>query len=50
MKHYVLFYDNRETGVSGYMELHYIGDPFRWVFDILEPSVNPTTTLTLVEI
>ena len=49
MKQYVLFYDNHETGVSGAMDMQFIGDPFIWILCNFN-SMNPFTVLTLVEI
>lgn len=47
MKNFVLFYDNQETGKSGVME--FSGTCYEWIFGLWD-TLNPTTTLTLVEI
>jgi len=49
MKNYILFYDNGETGVSGCMWFHTKSDPWLMIACLFD-SINPTTTLTLVEV
>lgn len=50
MKSYVLLYDNRETNRSGIAaEFESLADP-RLMIAALFPNMNPTTTLTLVEV
>ncbi len=52
MKDYYLYYDNQETKESGSMFLSILGDEqvaLDTFFTIIGNSVNPTTTLTLVE-
>lgn len=52
MKAYILFFDNLETGISGELEMSFVEgvDPIPHFFTVIGDSVNPTTTLTLVEI
>ena len=47
VKQYVLFYDNRETDDFGFLEFQ--GTSYEWVFYIWD-SLNPTTTITIVEV
>lgn len=47
IRDFVLFFDNLETGESGMIQ--FSGTHYEWIFELWE-SLNPTTTLTIVEV